>query len=154
MVHAMNFKSKFRKLKIHLYLNILLGIGAFLFLLNAFIYRRGYLWIFLACGILCLAILVPSEKKRRTFAAELIKDVDGKSTPFIRFFDRYNRRLINWTFAAFYMVFTFIFSLVSLGLNSKPYEFLEKFNVNLIIFEVIVFFIVKNFDLILWFSFY
>ena len=148
----MSFKSRFRRFKLHLYLNIILGIGCFIFLLNAFIYRRSFLWLFGVLFVVSLIALIISETNRRKNALGLLENVDEQLIPFIRLFDRYNRRLINWSLVAFGWVFSFGFSLISIGINSKPFEFLEKININLIVFEVIAFFIIKNYTLVGWFS--
>ena len=148
----MSFKSKFRRFKLHLYVNIILGILCAIFLLNMLIYSHNYLLFFVACFAVVFIPLILSERRRRRKALELQNEIDEKSIPFIRFFDRYNRRLINWIFVAYFEVFTFIFSLVSLGINSKPFEFLEKYNANRVVFDVVAFFIIKNLVLVKWFS--
>ncbi|MBR5951957.1 MAG: hypothetical protein IKZ85_01640, partial [Pseudobutyrivibrio sp.] len=89
----MSFKSRFRRFKLHLYLNIILGIGCFIFLLNAFIYRRSFLWLFGALFVVSLIALIISETNRRKNALGLLENVDEQLIPFIRLFDRYNRRL-------------------------------------------------------------
>jgi hypothetical protein len=69
---------------------------------------------------------------------------------FEKLFDKYTRRFINWILIAFLNVFSFLMTSVSLGINSKSSELLEAFNGNLFAFEIVAFFLIKNFLITRW----
>ncbi len=65
-------------------------------------------------------------------------------------FDRYVRRSINWTLLYFLHLFSFILTLISLGVNSKLSEVLETINGRQFISEILLFFLIRNLWLLAW----
>ncbi len=69
---------------------------------------------------------------------------------FNKLFDRYSRRLINWILISFLCVFDFLMRAVLLGVNSKASELQNAFFDNLLAFQIVAFFLIKNIHITKW----
>lgn len=144
MEETINFESLFKKVRIFSYLEGLSGIFACVYFINALIYWNKNLLYLLAVAFIHGAICYWFYRKKQQF--EKNKTIDGMppSAAMKKYFDKYSKRLLNWIFIAFLEVFSFLFAILSLVINSKPAEVLETFNGRLFLFEIIAFCLMKN----------
>ncbi|MGN0321813.1 MAG: metallophosphoesterase family protein [Oliverpabstia sp.] len=146
----MSFEKRFRSLRRWTYLDSVLGILVFVFLLSSVIYfpRGTLLYITVTVVLFPLAFMV-NRKVRQLVGESEFTDSSGNDE-FEKLFDKYARRLINWILIAFLYVFGFLMTSISLGINSKSSELLETFNANLFAFEIVAFFLIKNLLIMRW----
>jgi len=143
--------ESFKKLKRRFYLESVLAIIIFVYLLNSVIYFRGYFLFHIAlAAIFFVAEYVVVRKTDKIDNSIDLSDVTDDDPFFEDCFDRYGRRLINWILIAFLKLFGFLITTISMGINSKLSELLESFNGNLISFEIVAFFLIKNLLIMRW----
>ena len=141
----------FKKLKKRFYFESVLAIIVFVYLLNSVIYFRGYFLIHLALAALFAAAEYMVFRKTKKIVNSVdLSDVPDDEPFFEDCFDRYGIRLINWILIAFLELFGFLITAISMGINSKLSELLESFNGNLLGFEVVAFFLIKNILIMKW----
>ena len=145
-----NFEKHFGSLRRWIYLETVLGILVFVFLLSSILYFPGSTLLYISVAVVLSASAFPVIRKVRKLVRESeFTDVPSDDT-FEKLFDKYARRLINWILIAFLYVFGFLMTSVSLGINSKSSELLETFNGNLFALEIVAFFLIKNLLIIRW----
>lgn len=146
----MNFENHFRSLRKWIYLETVLGILVFVFLLSSILYFPGGTLLYIAVAVAFAALTFSvSRKTRKLVSRSELTDIPDAER-FEKLFDKYARRLINWILIAFLYVFGFLMTLVSLGINSKSSELLETFNGNLFALEIVAFFLIKNLLITRW----
>lgn len=146
----MSVKRLFSKIKRNVYIQLLLAVVGVIYLVNAFIYKSTNLTIFFALGIgFLLASFAWSRRTKKVMNNVRTQYVTDDSA-FEELFDKYGRKVLNWTFISFFVCFSFILMTVSLGVNSKTSELLENLNGNLIFFEIAIFFLAANSILFRW----
>ena len=136
---ALGFEIHFRSLKRWIYLETVLGILVFVFLLSSILYfpQGTLLYIAVTVVLAALAFLLIMKTRRMVSESGLTNIPDDER--FEKLFDKYARRLINWILITFLYVFGFLMTSVSLGINSKSSELLETFNHNLLALEIVAF---------------
>ena len=146
----MSFENHFRSLKRWIYLETVLGILVFVFLLSSILYVPKGTLLYIAVTVALATLTFPVIKKTRRMVSESgLTDIPDDER-FEKLFDKYARRSINWMLIAFLYVFGFLMISVSLGINSKSSELLETFNRNLLALEIVAFFLIKNLLITKW----
>ncbi|MBR6476327.1 MAG: metallophosphoesterase family protein, partial [Lachnospiraceae bacterium] len=146
----MGFENYFRSLKRWIYLETVLGILVFVFLLSSILYFPQGTLLYIAVTVVLVALAVTLIMKTRRMVSESgLTDIPDDER-FEKLFDKYARRLINWILITFLYVFGFLMTSVSLGINSKSSELLETFNHNLLALEIVAFFLIKNLLITKW----
>lgn len=146
---APDFKTAFKKERLHIYLVSILAILSVSYLISAFVYFRQTFLFFFALAVVLLAVLVfvvRRHRKRKT----AISDADVTEEQLRAWFDRYTRRSVNWLLIAFLVVFEMLLSLITLGVNSKLNEVLETVVGNQLVLEVVAFYLMKNLLIVCW----
>ena len=146
----MSFEKYFRSLKRWIYLETVLGILVFVFLLSCVLYFPQGTLLYVIVAAVLAALSFPVIRKGRHLAGESGATDLPSEEGFEKLFDKYARRLINWILIAFLYVFGFLMTSVSLGINSKSSELLETLNGNLLALEIVAFFLIKNLLITRW----
>lgn len=146
----MSFEKHFGSLRRWISLEAVLEILVFVFLLNSVLYFPGNTLLYIAVAVALSISAFPVIRKVLKLVGESGFTDSPDAIGFEKLFDKYTRRLINWILIAFLYAFGFLMTTVSLGINSKSSELLETFNRNLLAFEIVAFFLIKNILITRW----
>jgi len=145
-----DFRARFNKRRRWIWITVaLLTISAY-YIPTAALYSSTYMLPIILLNVVLLAfgVFFAVRFRSRTPAADACS-VDGLEKV-EKLFDRYARKSINWLMLLYLEFFVAAFDIVSLSVNSKPYEIAEHLASDLRIVAFVVFFFVKNLLLIRW----
>jgi hypothetical protein len=146
----MDFITSLKSVKRYIYLEVALGIIAVSYMANLIIERNRYSVIAFIIGLVFAGIDYLCILRMRRKMTEYEQANFDYSPEFEKYFDRYGRRAVNWILIAFWEVFTFLLSMITLAVNSKVSEILDAYRFNLLSFEIATFFLLKNILLMRW----
>lgn len=143
------FKMKLKKERRHIYATTILGIIAFVYLLQSILYFHSNFLFLFALSLIFLFIDVMVIRKYQNKVEKDVFSVDCYDE-LEKIFDKYSKRSINWLLILFLEVFMMLLNFISLKVNSKPDEIIESFNRTLFLLEIVSFFFIKNTLIIKW----
>ncbi|MBR4994266.1 MAG: metallophosphoesterase, partial [Lachnospiraceae bacterium] len=148
----MDFSYKLKIVKRFVYLETLLGIITFMYLYNVIRHFREYLALYLFVAVLFgVAEFFAIKRTRQELDVSECTEFPDEAL-FNRYFDKYGRRLINWSLIFVLQILSFSMNFVSLWVNSKAYEILETLSGSMFVIEIVAFFLIKNAILFKWFN--
>ncbi|MBO4429415.1 MAG: metallophosphoesterase, partial [Clostridia bacterium] len=145
-----DFRARFNKHRKRIWITVALLTISIFYIPTAVLYSSTYMLpiIVINAVLLALGVFFAVRFRNRTSAVSGCS-VDGfEKTE--KLFDRYARKSINWLMILFLEFFVAAFDIVSLSLNSKPYEIAEHLAGDLRIVAFVVFFFIKNLLIMRW----
>ena len=145
----MDFQKAWNRKRLKTYLIAILSVFGCAYLLQAFLLlheNRWYLFL-IAAALIAVAVLTVLLSRKKEQNTELSGITEER---WYRLFDRYARRSINWILIAFSFYCGAALSLIVLGVNSKADEVAESIIGQMLLWEAIAFFLVKNLMLLHW----
>lgn len=139
----MKFNKAYKKWNRFFNISIILAIIGMVYLIQSIIYFKPNFLILLILGSTFLIIdyiYIRRYKKNND-----IKKIKVNNDINRELYDKSVKHFINWLFLLFIQLIMVTFSSITLIFNSKVNEILELFNYRLFFFELIIFFLVKNY---------
>ena len=145
-----NFRAVFNRHRRWCWIIVALLVFSSLNLATSVLYFSKYAipWVILNVALCALGIFFAIRSRKIAPSGNSYSVDDFQKLEVI--FDRYARKSLNWLMILFFGLFSTVFELISLGINSKAYEIAEHLSSDMRIVSVVVFFFIKNLLLIRW----
>lgn len=142
------FNKLFKKERRHIYIITILSLIVISYFIQtiAFFKTKSFL-ILLVFTILSLIIDVLVIKKHDKNKELISLNEEEK---YRKLFDKYSKRCMIWLFIVFGTIFGNVFNMINLGINSRSNEIIEIIYTAWSLFEIILFFFIKNVLIMKW----
>lgn len=141
-----DFKKIFMINKRQISLATILGIISFTYLIDSILhFYNNFTFLFIVSLVFLITdiiyiIIIKRRNKNNSVGVLSIDDYQNVE----KLFDKYGKKSIIWLMILFIKIFDLALNLILLKVNSKTYEIMKTFTINLFIIECISFFFIKN----------
>jgi len=142
------FKNKFLKKKLYIYIITLLNILSLVNLINSILFIKAFISFFIfSLFFLIVEIIIiinyNDHPSKESLPEDLLQELENN-------FDKYSKKCMIWLFILFIKIYHIVLNVISLSLNPETFELIEELKKTLPVLYLILFFFMKNVLIMKW----